>query len=821
MIANIVERYKAVYVFVVMIIVLGFTSYLALPRESAPEIRRPLIFVTTVYPGVSPKDIESLITAKIEAELEGLKGLEKINSSSYEGMSQIVAEFSGDIDVDWALRQSKERVDRAKPDLPTDVDEPIVKELNFSDQPFLIIAISNSRGLEILENYIDYMEDAIENVPGVQEVVVSGNLEKELSIALDPAKLKHYEISIEDIKKSINDEHVTIAGGTLQGLEREYSLAISGELKTAKEFSEIVIQAKDIRVKLGDLAKVKFGHAEPESISRLNGVPAITLAVKKRGGANMLKIAKEIKDIVEHSKEKIPADSIIHYSFDESKDVVNMVHDLENNILSGLILVLLVTLFFLGPVNAIFVSLGIPFSMLMSFSLISTFGFTLNMVVLFSLVIALGMLVDNGIVIVENIYRHGTMDKTRKQAAIDGTREVMIPIITSTITTCLAFFPLIYMPGIMGEFMSYIPKTVITVLVSSLVVSLTITAVFCSRFLKVKKLRGAAQEAREKENEKNEENLEVPVRGFALIQKYYEKGLRWFLTYPITSLLLMTLLVFLGIFANVKGGRETVFFPNLDPKIAFVEVRRPTGSLLEDSNQFMKPIFAYISNLKASIDSLQTTIGASGEQGGARESYRSKLRLNFSPYVDRTIPAATTLDTIKTWIRDIAGAEIKVKEGDMGPPQGNDISYRIHGEDYEKLGDFAEQIKVIINEHSSVFKKVESDFEAAKPEYRIRINRELASRSGLSTRLIADTIKTAIAGAKIGVLRRDESDYDIRLRFAKPFRNHIELLKSLEIVKEGKRIPLNSVAVVSRQQTISQIKAWIKKLVDSFLRAAP
>ena len=431
MIRWIVEKYQAVFVFTFIIIVMGIISYQSLPRESSPEIRRPMIFVTTPYPGVSAEDMESLVTREIEAELDGLTGLEKLSSTSSLGISQIRAEFNGDTDVETALRRVKERVDIAKADLPEDAMEPGVKELNFSDQPILIINISNPSGLEALEGGAKYFEDELKKVPGVLDVVVNGLLEREVEVSLDPARLSHYNLSVDDVLQSIRNENVTIPGGQLKNIVQEYSLSVSGEIGSPQDFGSLVVAKGTKQVRLKDLGSVEFIYKDPETINSMNGVPAISLSVKKRSGENLLRIIDEVKELLRQHNDRLPYGSTVQYSFDQSKDVKSMVADLENNIASGLILVLIVTLFFLGTVNALFVSLGIPFSMLISFFVLDSLGITLNTVVLFSLVLALGMLVDNGIVIVENIYRHRGLGKDRLRAAIDGTSEVAMPIATS------------------------------------------------------------------------------------------------------------------------------------------------------------------------------------------------------------------------------------------------------------------------------------------------------------------------------------------------------------------------------------------------------
>ncbi len=331
MIRSIVSKHQAVFVFALLCIIMGVSSYLELPRESSPEIKRPIIFITTVYSGVSASDMETLVTKEIEDELEGMEGLDKITSTTYQSMSRITAEFTGDTEVELARRRTQERVDLAKADLPDDADEPIVKELNFSDQPVFILNISNPNGLEVLEKTVDFLEEEIKAIAGVLDVRVSGKLSRELEIALDPARLKHFGLSIDDVKKAIRNENVTIPGGILKNKVQQYSLSISGEIKNVKEFADIVVKNKGKSAKLKDLGSVKFHYRDPTTYNRMNGVPAISLAITKRSGKNLIRIIDDIKNFLDESKGEFPHGTIVAHSHDESLKIKRMVSDLENN----------------------------------------------------------------------------------------------------------------------------------------------------------------------------------------------------------------------------------------------------------------------------------------------------------------------------------------------------------------------------------------------------------------------------------------------------------------------------------------------------------
>ena len=568
MIRFLVNKAAMVFTFSVLIVVAGIMSYINLPRESAPEIKQPYVFISTVYPGVSAKDVENLVTRVLEDEINGVDGLLEISSSSQQGLSFIYTEFASDISVETALRRVQQRVDRARPLLPNDVEEPVVQELSSSSFPILIISLSHKDGLAIIDNTAEDLEEELRRVQGVLDVEIAGNLERKVIIEIDPVKLSYYNLSMDDVSGAVQIANAAIPGGILKSQARTYSIAINSEIRTPEQFENIMVQSGDISVPLNKIGSVSFTYDEPETYSRFNGKPAITLSLTKRSGQNIIRIVDQVKALIDSLQTGFPQGTTVNYVYDESEDIRLIISDLENNMFSGFLLVLLITIIFMGFVNSLFVALAIPFSMLLSFTILQLMGITLNMVVLFSLILALGMLVDNGIVIVENIFRHSTMGKSQRDAAIDGTSEVAAPVFTSTLTTCLAFFPIIYMPDVMGDFMAYIPITVIVVLSASLFVALTINPVFCSRFLKVSDSRGAFKMG--------------GGRLYNWMMDRYDKWLRKSVRKSSLVLLVAFTIVILGFVLYMLFGKEAIFFPSLDPSEIIVTVEMPQGTPLEN-----------------------------------------------------------------------------------------------------------------------------------------------------------------------------------------------------------------------------------------------
>ncbi len=781
MIKFLVNKFIPVICFAILIVIIGINAYNTIPREAQPEVKVPWIMVNTSYGGVAAKDIESLITTKIENELEGLDGLEKITSSTYQSYSSIFLEFSADTTVEEALRLTKDRVDSVKGDLPDDSSDPFVKEVSMSDwAPVLTIVLSHPKGVAVLDSFAKELQDKLGTVNGVLDIDMSGDQTWELAVELDPVKLEHYDFNINNVKNAIMGEHTTIPGGILKNSKKSYSLSVTGEIKDPNLFGEIIVSKDGKKVKLKDLGEVVFKPAVPNSYARINNRAAITLNVKKKIGTNVVELIQNAKIIIEDMKSDLPKGGEIIITHDSSKIIDSMIADLENNMFTSIILVLFVTFLFLGKTNSIFVSIAIPFSMLISFFVLQLLGITLNMMVLFSLILALGMLVDNGIVIVENIFRHGAMGKDRKQAAIEGTQEVAGPIIASTLTTCLVFFPILFMPGMMGEFMSFIPKTVIVVLLASLAVGLTITPVFCSKFLRI-----------------SDTSLKKMVEGggfFGTIQQWYFKLLNFAIHRSKRFILLSISVCILGVVAYVVRDIDPTFFPPMDPGQVRISIEAPNGSSIEETDKYVKKV----ENIVRDSDTSLANFTSNTVSGGS-----GSITVNFLDYNDREISGEEGQVRLSNNLKSVTGAKIVV-ESDTGMG-GNDISYRVVGDEYTVLGDISKQLIKLIQKYSEV-KIVDTDYEASEPEYLIEVNRDKAAFYGLNTQQVASTIRNAINGSNVGKFRVGEDEYDINVRYKDSSRKSIENLQNLQMTIDGKRIALRNIATITPGTTIGVIK---------------
>jgi multidrug efflux pump subunit AcrB len=483
-----VDNQTSIIILVFIITALGVLAYKTMPKESFPEIVIPTVYVGTAYPGNSPVDMENLITRPIEKELKGINNIKDIKSTSVQDFSSIVVEFNPGVEISKAIQDVKDAVDKSKSELPNDLDrDPDVIEVNTSDFPIMNVNISGNYTEEELKKYGEYLEDEIEKLPEISKAELRGIVEREIRVDADIFKMEALGVSFSDISEAIGQENVTISGGNVLTGDFRRALRITGEFKKAEEILDIIIKTENNRiVYLRDVADVMDTYKERTSYARSNKLPVVTVNVIKRSGENLLDASDKIKILLNNAKaNRFPADLEISITNDQSKQTRSQVNDLENSIIFGVILVILILMFFLGFRNALFVGIAIPLSMFISFLILNAFGITLNLMVLFALILALGMLVDNGIVVVENIYRLMQEGKSPIVAAKEGVGEVAWPIITSTATTLAAFLPLAFWDDLIGEFMKYLPITLIIVLSSSLFVALVVNPVLASLYMKV------------------------------------------------------------------------------------------------------------------------------------------------------------------------------------------------------------------------------------------------------------------------------------------------------------------------------------------------
>ena len=779
-----IRNSTTVVVFMLLLLIVGLYSYLVMPREAAPDVAIPYVLVSTPYEGVAPSDIESLITRPIERKIKGLSKVKEIRSTSSEGMSTIVVEFDIDEDIDTVLQQVKDKVDLAKPDLPEDADDPAVAEINISEFPIMFVTISGDVGLVKLKQIADDLEDKFETVQGVLDAQIVGGLEREIHVEFDPDRLAAYQLSATQVIAMMMASNLNTPGGTLNIGEARYTLKIPAEFESPDEINNIVISMKGGKpIYLTDVAKVLDSYKEQESFARIDGKDAVTVAVVKRTGENVLDMAAEIKKIL--ATHPFPTSVQIAVTADQSKFIRLMVSDLENNILTALLLVLAVILLFLDLRSSVFIALAIPFSMFITFAVLHGMGVTLNFVVLFSLILTLGMLVDNAIVLVENIYRHFLMGEHRVQAALAGAREMVWPIMGSTLTTVVAFTPLLFWPGIMGEFMGYLPMTVIIGLLASLTVALVINPSLCSKYMG-RQLAG-------------DRTIDLETR---LRRSRTMRGYRRALEFALHHRFLVMLVAFaiLGgtIVAYGRLGQGVIFFPEVDPNRAFVDLEAPEGTRIEVTDKLTRPVERLLAQYP-DIEHYTTNVGSHGTGnpmggGGGSESNIARIVIDFRDAEFRTTSSAWVVEDLREKLAGFVGAEVRVEQEEHGPPTGPPVNVEISGDDYDVLAHLSEQVKHAIKDIPGVV-DLESDYVVGRPEIKVKVDKERAAFFALNAAEIGNFIRTAFSGWKVGVYREGEEEYDIIVRLPERYRQSMADLQRLNIsTAAGQQVPLTSVA---------------------------
>ncbi len=777
-----IRNRTTVGVLIVCILVFGTWAYVTLPREAAPDIPVPYIVTTTLYEGVSPEDIESAVTIKIEKELAGLKGVKQMSSISAEGVSTIILEFLPEIEIEDALQRVRDKVDLARAEIPQETEEPTIAEISFADFPVLIANLSGTISPVRLKAIADELEERIESIPGVLNCDVLGALEREIRLEVDQDMVAAYGLTIPEILGLIPAENVNISAGGLETPGVKFNVRVPAEFVEPEEVDSLVIAVRNGRpVYLTDVARVRDTFKDRESFSRLDGTPTISLSVQKRTGANIVAVAEAVKHLLAEAEELVPMGVQIDITLDASRDIHMMIKDLENNMLSGLILVGTVLLLALGWRPALIVAFAIPTSMLLGVAVIQAMGYTLNIVVLFALIMALGMLVDNAIVIVENIYRHYQLSGQRVQAAMVGTAEVAWPVITSTATTVAAFFPMVFWPGIMGGFMSYLPITVIITLISSLFVAMVISPTISSIFVTPR----ARQERRE-----------------APIVRAYRGLLVVALHHRFTTLALaVLLLVALGML-YVKADLGVELFPDFDPARAGVNLRLPQGTNITSTDQLVRqveerlwPYGQSTADRRSDIKHVITNVGSGGGDplsSGGQGGHLANLTLTFHDYEDRPRPSAQVIADIRDDLKDLPGAEIRVEKQEEGPPTGADVEVRIIGEDFKRLEEYSERARHMIANTDNLV-NLRSDHVATRPELAFHVDRRRAMLLGVNTAIIGNFLKTAIFGSEVGKFREYNEEYDITVRLPLEQREKIEDVFRLRVPNaSGDAIPLSS-----------------------------
>lgn len=892
-----VDNRTTVMLLSLIILIGGIASYSSMPKEAMPEVKMPTIYVSTPYPGNSPENIEKLITRPLEKEINSISGIKKLSSSSVQDFSAVIVEFQAEEDVDEALQEVKDAIDKAKSELPSDLDtDPAAAEIDLGEAPIMNINLYGNHTPNELKEYGEDIKDMLEDLGEISEVKIRGVEEKEVAVNIDFHKLTSLNLNFNDIANAINGRNMVMSAGTVKENGREVSIKIDGEFREVAEIEDIVVKyekQKVVYLKNVLAEPVKLEEKEKESYARFNGQNVVMLDVIKESGQNLIAASDKIEKLIEEVKEKhiVPTDVEIEITLDMSDQTRSQVKNLENSIYSGVILVVGVLLFFLGTRNSLFVGIAIPMSMMLSFIILSALGITINMMVLFGLIMALGMLVDNGIVVVENVYRLMDEGYSPIQAAKEGVGEIAWPIISSTATTLAAFIPLAFWPGIMGEFMQYLPITLIIVLGSSLFVALVVNSALTSMLMKV----GADDELDPKKVWKwagiffgvgvvislagavGAGNFIAFIGVLLIINLYllapagnwfqnkvlpklenaYENTLTFALKgkRPIVIFVSTIALMIFSIQIYFAFEPDVLFFPDNEPRYVNVFVEMPLGTKIETTNEVAAHLEEQVAEIIAPyrdkdsiVNSFIVQVGKGTSDpgdpfagGGTNATpHKARLSVEFVEYADRWSDELgdyiNTQDVMNRIRKELdwskyPDAVITIEKDASGPPAGKPINIEVVGEEYEVLITQVEKIKRIINESDvQGIEELKSDLEIGKPEMIVQIDRAKASRFGVSTSDIAQTIRTALFGREVSKFKDGEDDYPIELRIAEDSRRDFTALMNMNVTFRDqatgkiKKIPINSVAHLEpsyafgsiRRKDMDRVITIYSNVVDGF-----
>ena len=830
-----INNKTTMYVLITLILFLGAGAYFSMPRENFPEIKETKIYISSVYPGNTAEDIEKLITDPIEDKLKTVSNVVEITSTSQEDYSIVIVEFDENISVEAAKQKVKDEVDSetSGEDWPTFNNakvEPNVFDLSMSEEiPILNINISGDYPVDKLKEYGEYLEDEIESLQEIKQVDIRGAQEKEVEVAVDIYKMMAAQVSFDDIINTISRENMTMSAGNLITSGQRRTIRILGEIEDPKELESFVVKSEmNNPIYLRDVAKVTFKDEDKTTYAREFGDPVVMLDVKKRAGKNMVAAAEQIQEIVNNAIENVfPPDLKVTIANDQSSKTIGQVDDLVNNIIFGIILVVTVLMFFLGFKNALFVGFAIPMSMFMSLMILNYLGYTMNTMILFGLIMGLGMLVDNGIVVVENVYRLMSDEgMSRIEAAKKGIGEIAFPIIISTATTVAAFIPLGLWPGVMGQFMIYFPITLSVVLGSSLFVAIFFNSVMVSQFMTTEDKDMPLKQIIKISAIVGIIGLLILIfggvyRGLGTLmmvtvillwayrlflrgwangfqnkilprwERFYEKSLRKALCGKMPAIItigtvILLFVAFMGFGASVGSQRTKVeFFPDNTPNQIIVYIEYPEGTDIKKTNAITKDIEQRVYKIindeaymhgdfnfltESAVSQVGEGAGNPQTDGGsaAEMPHRGKITATMREYKFREgADSQELLKKVQEDLKDVyPGVAISVEKDAVGPPAGYPINVEMEGEDYSELIATAEKMRDFINSKNiQGIDELKIDVNKSKPSMQVVVDRKKAGELGITSGQVGQQLRNSIFGAKAGIYKEDGEDYDIYVRF--------------------------------------------------------
>lgn len=796
--------------FIGMLLVLGFFSYSSLPVDLFPEVDFPFVVIQTVYPGASAESVETEVTKNIEDVINEISGVKQVMSQSREAYSLIFVEFQLEVDGTVAAQDVREKVATIRQDLPDDIEEPLITQYDQDAMPVISIAISGKRPLrDITELTKNKIKTRLEVIPGVGSVQIIGGFDREILIALDPVKMEAKQITIDDISGAIAAANMEIPGGKIDEGAQEYLVRLKGRLTTVPEFEDVIVKNhRGVPVYVTDVGRVVDTIVEQTSLSRFNGETAIGLSIIKQSGANVVEMARSAKQVVAGLQKELPPDIEIKIVRDDSEFIEDSIHEIQFNMMFGTLLaVIVIFLFLLDYKPTIITGLAIPISIIATFTLMNFLGFTINMMTLMGLSLAVGILIDDAIVVVENIYRHLDMGKNPFKAAYDATREIGLAVSATTFTIIAVFLPVAFMEGIVGRFFYEFGISVAFAVFISLIVAFTLTPMLSSRMLTESEL----EKERRRKDEKGffaslRKFLGLWNKAFDSLKPVYSKILGASLRHRWVVVLLATLLFFGSIVIFVFLPQE--WFEQTDRGMVYVNIDTPPGTTLENTSKRMQQIEDIVTQLKE-VEGTYVTIGS-----GTSEVTEGTVLILLTDAQEREISAQELTDSVRTLISVVPGIKTSVmlEQAEGGGEKPIEISIR--GDDRILLNEITHEVQRLAKNIPGAI-DIDNSLEEGKPEIQINVDRDRADDLGLSLMTIPMTIRTLVEGEVISRYKEGDEEYDVRIRLDKPYRSSVEDISRILVEsdkhitgREAFLVPLNRVANLSKTTTIGEYRRF-------------
>ncbi|UNC92330.1 efflux RND transporter permease subunit [Candidatus Contubernalis alkaliaceticus] len=795
-----VKRPIAVFMVVLIVLMLGVVSLTRLPVDLYPEMNFPVAVVITNYEGAGPYEIENMVTRPLEEAVSTVNNLESISSNSGAGSSMIVATFGWGTDMDFASLDLREKLDMVKGFLPDEVEDPLVFQFDPGMLPVLQVGISGDMDAVALNNLTqDVIKNRLERLDGVAVCEVSGGLSREVSVQLDPYKLSAYDVSLEQIIQVLRAENLTFSSGEIEEGARQYMVRTTGELTSIREMGELVVGASQTGpLFLRDLADIEEGFQEHQSLNRMNGEPTLSLSIRKQTDSNTVQVAERIKQELAVLEREMPGNIEFQMAFDQSEFIQESINNVAQVAVVGGILAVLILLLFLGNVTStVIIGLSIPISIVATFAMMYFQNLTLNILTMAGLGLGIGMMVDNSIVILENIFRYRQKGKGREEAALRGSREVSGAIIAATLTTMVVFLPVIFTEGMASMIFSSLAWTVAFSLFASLIVALTIIPVLSSKILK----------ASRKEEKKSLLYLphQIWQRFMMRLSLFYGRALTRVLDYRWLMVVLLLALLSSSIFLIPYVGYE--FLPPVDMGEIMVHIRLPVGSTLEETDRAVRHVEEILGEYP-DIEAVFASVGSGGDFSGEAAPEKASLQLRLVDLGKRQLSTVQLTEQLRQQVQGMPGVEINVTEQDIayGAMEGGAVNISVKGDDLEVLRTLTWEIAQRVARVEGT-REIETSFSEGRPELRIKLDRERAGSLGISTYQVASAVRLALEGQVATRYRVGGEEVDVRVQTTNLHSHNMAALEQLTITTAlGSTVPIGEVASITREVGPVQIQ---------------